>query len=144
MSDENDKKSFKVLDRRRFDSVGNERDESAKPAASAPPVSSTLQAKESTPMNANEPSATPELDGHEEINFSSFVMSLATQSLMQLGEMKPPPGVAISVDKEAARQTIDILSMLQKKTASNLDAAEAKLLEEILHALRISYVKATR
>lgn len=141
MEEDKDKKSFKVLDRRRFDSVGNERDEAAKP----PPQKPAAPASEKGPavMNKPEIATSPGFEGEEEINFSSFVMSLATQSLMQLGEMKPPPGVEIAVDHEAARQTIDILRMLQKKTAGNLDASELKLVEEILHALRVSYVKAT-
>lgn len=141
MDEEKDKKSFKVLDRRRFDAVGNERDDEVKPVAPKP--AAQPHQKETNAMNKPETPSTQSSDQTDEINFSSFVMSLATQSLMQLGEMKPPPGVEIAVDHEAARQTIDILRMLQKKTAGNLDASESKLVEEILHALRVSYVKAT-
>ena len=143
MDDEKEKKGLRVLDRRRFDSVGNEREEAGKPAAAPKPAPVQTPEKGTVTMNKTDKTAEPEIAGEEGINFSSFVMSLATQSLMQLGEMKPPPGVEIAVDHEAARQTIDILRMLQKKTAGNLDASELKLVEEILHALRVSYVKAT-
>jgi hypothetical protein len=80
--------------------------------------------------------------GDSDINFSSFVISLATQALMQLGEMRPPPGINVPLDRESARRTIDILGMLQHKTQSNLTQEEAKLLEEVLHNLRLSYVRA--
>jgi hypothetical protein len=142
MEEEKEKKGFKVLDRRRFDSIGNEREEDrASATPSKPTVGQPVPQSERKPMNSAKPTAPEANSGDESINFSSFVMSLATQALMQLGEMQPPPGVEIQVDKEAARQSIDILRMLEKKTAGNLDESEAKMLEEILHALKVSFVK---
>jgi hypothetical protein len=76
-----------------------------------------------------------------EIDLSAFVMSLATQALMQLGAMQPPAGVTVPVDHESAKQTIEILSMLKVKTKGNLDKEESKLFDDILHSLRMSYVK---
>jgi hypothetical protein len=58
--------------------------------------------------------------------------------------MKPPPGINVPLDRESARHTIDILGMLQHKTHSNLTEDEAKLLEEVLHNLRLSYVRAAQ
>jgi hypothetical protein len=40
-----------------------------------------------------------------------------------------------------AKQTIDILSMLQQKTAGNLTADEDRMLKSILYDLRIMFVK---
>ncbi len=79
-----------------------------------------------------------------EVNFSSFVMSLATQAMVQLGQMAPPPGMDIPVDVESGRGTIDILSMLQQKTKGNLTAEEAKFLEDVLHTLRVAYIRRTK
>lgn len=76
-----------------------------------------------------------------EVNFSSFVMSLATQAMVQLGQMAPPPGMEIPVDVESGKGTIDILAMIQQKTRGNLSKEETKFLEDVLHTLRISYVK---
>lgn len=76
-----------------------------------------------------------------DINFSSFVMSLATQAMMQMGELPPPEGMRIPVDIQAARQTIDILSILKTKTSGNLDQFEAQLFEEVLHNLKVAFVK---
>lgn len=143
MENEKEPKGIKVLDRRRFDSVGNERSDEAPREVKPPaePAPRSQPAPKRTATATIEPPA-PEGEGEEEgINFSSFVMSLATQTLMQLGEMEPPPGVEIHVDREAARQTIDILRMLQRRTEGNLDENEAKLIEEILHTLMMSYVK---
>lgn len=75
-----------------------------------------------------------------EISFSSVIMSLATQALIQMGEVPPPEGVPAEKDLEGARQTIDIIAMLEKKTRGNLDDSELKLLEEVLHQLRMSFV----
>jgi hypothetical protein len=61
---------------------------------------------------------------------------------MQLGEIKPPDGVHIPIDIDAAKRTIEVLAMLQDKTKGNLSEEERGLLEEVLHTLRISFVKA--
>jgi hypothetical protein len=47
----------------------------------------------------------------------------------------------IPVDVESARQTIDILAMLQRKTRGNLSTEEVRFMEEVLHTLRMSYVR---
>jgi hypothetical protein len=41
----------------------------------------------------------------------------------------------------AAKQTIDILSILKAKTEGNLDEDEKQLLEKLLFELRMRYVK---
>jgi Domain of unknown function (DUF1844) len=124
-------KKFKVQDNRRFDSSGNERADEKKiqPVAAAEPV---IEVGTSTPSGE---------DKADPLDFSSFIMSLATQALLQLGVMKAPQGVSVPVDKAAARQTIDLISMLREKTKGNLDAAEDRLMEEILHSLHMSFIK---
>lgn len=84
-----------------------------------------------------------EKDADPEINFSSFIISLATQAMMQLGETPAPDGVSIPVDTPMAKQTIDIISMLREKSKNNLDEFEEQLFEEVLHTLRMLYVKRT-
>ncbi|RJO73063.1 MAG: DUF1844 domain-containing protein [Myxococcales bacterium] len=79
------------------------------------------------------------------IDFSTFVYSLATQALALLGEIDLP-GIEHrgSPELPAAKQTIDILEMLEEKTKGNLAGPEAKLLETLLYDLRLRYVKAAR
>ena len=138
--DNEEKKTFQVVDRRRFDSAGNSKAESIStatvPIGSESPAAATEKQTSSREFHMESSKPT-----ESQVNFSSFVMSLATQAMVQLGQMSPPPGFDIPVDKEAGRGTIDILSMLQQKTVGNLSNEEAKLLEEILHSLRVAYVR---
>ena len=78
------------------------------------------------------------------MDFSLFVLSLANTALMQLGLIKLPNAQDLPKDVHAARQTIDILAMLEEKTRGNLDDEEKKLLVETLFQLRMAFVEATR
>ncbi len=75
------------------------------------------------------------------IDFSSFIVTLATQTLVLLGEMPNPETNVVSTNLAAAQQTIDILEMLQEKTKGNLSRDEQLLLTEILASLQMSYVQ---
>jgi hypothetical protein len=75
------------------------------------------------------------------VTMTSFLVSLATQAMVQMGQMPPPPGMEIPVDVESAKGTIDILAMLHQKTLGNLTPEEAKLLEDVLHSLRVAYLR---
>ncbi len=137
---EKENSKLKVEDKRRFDSLGNERSGDAS-SVQPPPVAEVEQKAvrhDSKPPKGDRPRRT------DEITFTSFLMSLATQVLMQLGEMKPPPGVDLEKDLVGAKHTIDLLSLLQVKTAGNLDESEAKLLEEMLHNLRMTFVRVSQ
>ncbi len=173
MSEENNegiKKTFQVVDRRRFDSEGRERQHeevqevaisareatslaatrpgadqphtlAASPAETSTTQAAALQGDQAIAQQFRMESGESEESG---VSFMSFLMSLATQALVQIGEMEPPEGMEIPVDVEAGRQTIDILSMLQRKTRGNLSNEEARFLEEVLHTLRMSYVRRAR
>lgn len=152
-----EKQGFKVTDRRRFDSTGKERgdgeatakvvsnsstarsESAAQPRPAASAAVGHAGAKNEAVLSENSQD-TPMAD-EEALSFSSFVISLATQALMQLGQMPTPDGVPIPVDREAAKQTIEIIAMLQLKTRGNLQPDETRLLQEVLHNLRLAYVK---
>lgn len=123
------KKTVNVVDRRRFDSSGTERTESA-----------PTQATETSAPGADAGFKIESGPDKEEVAFGSFIMSLATQVLVQMGEMPAPNGMEIPLDLNAARQTIDIIAMLQRRTRGNLSVEEAHFLEEVLHSLRSSFV----
>ena len=78
------------------------------------------------------------------INFATFIFSLNSSALVQLGMMEDPTTGERSENLPLAKQTIDLLSMLEEKTKGNLDTDEAAMLKNILYDLRIHYVKATR
>jgi hypothetical protein len=141
MTEEEEKKSFRVKDNRRFDSDGNERGDTPS-AISAGSVSSQPSTPKDSTMSASSNSPETSAPGEEPgIDFSSFIVSLGTQALMQLGLIKPPEGMDMPADKVAAKQTIDIIAMLEEKTRGNLEEGEVKLITEILHSLRMSFVK---
>lgn len=78
------------------------------------------------------------------INFATFVFSLNSSALVQLGMLEDPMTNEKTRNLPLAKQTIDILSMLEEKTRGNLDADEAAMLKNILYDLRILYVKEKR
>ncbi len=75
------------------------------------------------------------------INFATFIFSLNSSALVQLGMMEDPLTGQKTKNLPLAKQTIDILSMLEEKTRGNLNADETAMLKNILYDLRIFYVK---
>lgn len=84
----------------------------------------------------NEPSGT----ALPEVTFSTFVMSLASAALVQLGEVPNPDTGTLAANPMLARHSIDMLEMLHRKTTQGLDEQERKLLESLLYELRMKYV----
>ena len=78
------------------------------------------------------------------IDFGGFLVSLATSCLMNLGRYSDPETGEVQTDFDAARQMIQIIEMLQEKTAGNLDTEEEQLLRTLLYDLRIAYVESTQ
>ena len=77
------------------------------------------------------------------IDFSTFVMSLSHSVLVNLGDAPDPEGEQ-HPHLELARQTIDLLALLQEKTRRNLSGPEEHLLEQVLYDLRSRYVEVSR
>jgi hypothetical protein len=77
------------------------------------------------------------------IDFSTFVLSLGTSALYQMGRPGDPKTGEEPVQPNLliAHQTIDTLEMISKKTQGNLDSEETKLLESILYELRMRFVE---
>ena len=87
-----------------------------------------------------------EKDGHGAatlpgINFSTFILSLNSSALVHLGIIMAPGACEKSVNLPLAKQTVDILGMLEDKTRGNLIDDEKNLLTNMLHDLRLMYVK---
>jgi hypothetical protein len=78
----------------------------------------------------------------ESINFSAFVLSLATTAAVHFGDLgDPASGEKHEPDLVAAGQMIDILALLQDKTRGNLDRDEEQLLSQVLYELRMRFVE---
>ena len=76
-----------------------------------------------------------------EINFPTFIFSLNSSALLNLGAIEDPETGKKVKNLPLAKQTIDILGMLEEKTKGNLDDDEAAMLKNILYELRMLYVK---
>ena len=75
------------------------------------------------------------------IDFATFVVSLSHSALMHLGEAAHPDTSAVDVDLPLAKQTIDLLGLLEEKTKGNLTGDEERLLSQVLFDLRMRYVE---
>jgi hypothetical protein len=84
-------------------------------------------------------------DGEElpSIDFSTFVLSLSHSALVHLGDA-PTLEDTREVHLPLARQTIDLLGLLQDKTRNNLTASEERLLDQALTDLRLRFVEVSR
>ena len=94
-----------------------------------------------TNKSAQNPS--PSEDPSVPIDFSTFVLSLSSSAAFHLGIAPHPEGGAQEQNLPMAKQTIDILSILQEKTNGNLTGEEERLLSEVLYNLRMAYVRAS-
>jgi hypothetical protein len=134
--DREERRGFRVTDRRRFSDTGEARQEAP---ADAPPESQTA-AKPPGP----EPRRPARGSAAEPVSFSTFVLGLSTQVLLHLGEIPSPVTNAVERDLDAAKQVIDILGILREKTRNNLDQTEENLLDSVLYDLRLRYVELVR
>ncbi len=76
------------------------------------------------------------------VDFSTFVLGLASNALVQLGAVPDPETGVAARNLVLARQSIDILGVLQDKTRGNLSDEERRLLEAMLYDLRVKFVEA--
>ncbi|MHC5022661.1 MAG: DUF1844 domain-containing protein [Planctomycetota bacterium] len=77
-------------------------------------------------------------------DFKTLVGVLATQAIMGLGAMGDPQTGRRVIDLEGARFSIDLLGVLEEKTAGNLSDEEAAELKQVLAELRARFVQITQ
>ena len=78
-----------------------------------------------------------------DLTFSGFILSLATTAAVHFGDLADPStGQRGEPDLDGAARVIELLTMLQQKTKGNLIEQEAKLVDDLLYELRLSYVQA--
>ena len=74
------------------------------------------------------------------IDFNTFVLSLSTSALAHMGECEGMPCDDVEVSLVHAKQTIDVLGLLELKTRGNLTGEDERLLTQVLYDLRMRYV----
>ena len=78
------------------------------------------------------------------IDFATFVLSMTHSALIHLGDAPNPATGATEVDLGMARQTIDILGLLQEKCKGNLTGEEERVLNQSLYDLRMRFVEVAK
>ena len=97
----------------------------------------------------NRPGERPDVDAAYEAvvasdlpptDFNISVLSLHTSALIHRGDA-PDAGGTGSVDMPMARQTIDMLAILEEKSRGNLNGEEERLIHQVLFDLRMRFTK---
>ncbi|HWR72679.1 MAG TPA: DUF1844 domain-containing protein [Nitrospirota bacterium] len=107
----------------------------------APDASGEQQKEEKAPPKEQPSGQRQESGPLPPLDFSTFILSLATTAQMGLGLVPDPQSRVITPNLPVAKQMIDLIGMLKEKTKNNLSGEEQELLESVLAGLRITYVK---
>jgi hypothetical protein len=137
--DEKKEKDFKVEDRRT--SSGTEGEDKSPPESGDGPIADEGEGGQAS--NPDGPGET--LPGDTlKVDFPTFIFSLFSSALIQLGEMADPITGAMDPNLVSAQQTIDIIDVLRVKTEGNLSEEESKLLENVSAELKWKYLDAVK
>lgn len=132
MADEKKESGFVIKDKR----ILSEDNETGEKLASSP-----SEEKPEVKKNVkNKPIQEEEFD-YPPITFSNFVLSLSTSAFLHFGDFPDPISGKAQKDLRAAKQTIDMLDMINEKTKGNLDDQEKNLIQGVLYELKMRYVK---
>ena len=152
--DAREKPEIKVTDKRIFTAEGDIREEfrnDIQPAAEKPaepeppPVERRSSLKGTPPPETGERRRTmADKATNPETPFTNFIEPLIAQGYMSLGMLRNPYQPQSKIDVGAARQMIDILTLLKEKTEGNLTADEDDFLETHLGELKLAYVQRTK
>lgn len=134
-------KGFVIKDRRRFTEEGEAKQETQPEEQAEKPES--ISREEAKDREKVEEEGTQDMP-FPEVNFSTFIFSLNTSALLHLGEIPDPATGKQQEDLPMAKQTIDLIAMLQEKTQGNLAPDEENLLKHILYDLRLRYVQKSK
>jgi hypothetical protein len=85
----------------------------------------------------------PTMGAQPPIKFEHLVQQLYLSALMQMGAATPE-GQRPRVDIIGARQSIDMLGVLEEKSKGNLTATETRMLETVLFELRMTFLELTK
>lgn len=78
------------------------------------------------------------------VNFISFVLGMAQTALFQMGLIQIQGEGQPRKDMNGARQTIDIIAMIEEKTRGNLTDDEKKVINDTLFQLRMAFVEISK
>lgn len=82
-------------------------------------------------------------DDRNEMLFMNLIMMMQMSALSALGKAPNPETGKSEKNLPAAQTTIDMLTMIQAKTANNLRPREKELLDSAVRELQLAYLKET-
>ena len=173
-TDKQTPRELKVTDKRIFTPDGNIRDEFKQDITPADPQQAAAAAPQpapSAPRPGGEADAPPRDSGARSAEsatrgdqagaedrrrtmrdkaenpatpFTNFIEPLIAQGYMSLGLLRNPYQPQTKIDVAAARQMIEILTLLRDKTAGNLTPEEEDFLATHLGELKLAFVQRTK
>ena len=89
----------------------------------------------------NEPSAEAAEGGSTDPDplFPALIQQIAYPALMALGQIPDPRTGERMMDLNLAKETIDLLAVLEKKTVGNRSPEEDKMLRDLVRDLQMAY-----
>ena len=78
------------------------------------------------------------------LDFVTFVVSMSHSALLHLGDAPDPSTGQREKNLPLARQTIDLLAVLQDKTRGNLSGDEERVLSQAIYDLRMRFVEVSK
>ncbi|MCD4690010.1 DUF1844 domain-containing protein [bacterium] len=89
---------------------------------------------------ADEERGAPELDAH----FFRLVATFEAAAMQQLGKIAHPITGDVELSLDGARESIDMLDMLKRKSDGNLSKDEVRFLDHVLYQLRMNYLETSQ
>jgi len=85
----------------------------------------------------------PGIGASQAVTFDQLIQQFYVSAMIQMGA-GTPEGQRPQVDILGARQTIDLLGVLEEKTRGNLTDTESRMLQTILYEVRMTFLELTR
>lgn len=158
-------KELKVTDKRIFTPEGDIREEfkneitpadnpqpgaaaapsvAAAPPAAPPPPREERRQRQEPPPGEDRRRTMADKASNPGSPFTNFIEPLIAQAYMSLGMLRNPYQPQAKIDVSAARQMIEILTLLKEKTRGNLTPDEEDFLETHLGELKLAFVQRTK
>jgi hypothetical protein len=142
LADHKQEETFRVIDRRPFNSEGELRKEVVEEQEREAKREAARQPPPPPPVESAKPAATTPVEiPQRSQGFENLVRMLGSNAAMVLGAYADPRTGQPMLDPEAAREFIDMLDALREKTKGNLAPEEDSLLLDLLGKLKMTYLE---
>ena len=145
---ENETRGFKVTDRRKFTPDGEPRTDPEAPSEAARQTAPTGGVEEAVgptrrALAQHSPPVQEALDDGaipSQVTFLDLVGMLATNAMLQLGDVPDPASGERVENLRAVQDMISFLDVLKNKTEGHLSKNEGEVLEQVRYDLKMRYM----